>query len=356
MGYYNLPPSKLPTDLNPLEKQLRSLNVEGSIEALDLLEVLCRNVIQNPGEDKYRRVRTTNEKLKPLFGLEGILDVMQEMGWQVEGEFVVLPKDKSLDFQKTIVKILEAKSHFGKQRENAKKTAKMSSDPNKAGLLKQLEIDRRERAAAAAQGTNQPQVASQPETVQKQEQPAMTEDEEIQAALKMSLQEDRRQDVNPQDATTMSEEEQVKAALKASMHDAKPKSDLIQVNNTQAQQDAQHKVSKAPKSAFDFENRQHKEQREKAADMSLQELRALQKEKFKQFESDPNARSQEAYKKPPAVSEGGQEAGWFDWMWGGSSSSSGGGGGGGGGGGNDRQGPRMKTIRDLPQQPCRRGG
>merc|ERR1719327_354003 len=151
MGYYNLPPTQYAAELNDFEKMLRTLPLDGADVALELLEKFTRNVLQNPAEPKFRRLRTTNDKLAPLFGLPGALDIMFEMGWYQEAEFVILPEGVNLDFQAHVVKIIEAKQYYSKQREDAKRSAKIASDPKKGDLLKQLEIDRRERSAAAGQ-------------------------------------------------------------------------------------------------------------------------------------------------------------------------------------------------------------
>ncbi|CAE7678780.1 unnamed protein product, partial [Symbiodinium pilosum] len=145
--YYNLPPTKFANEYNEFEKLLRALPVDGAIKALDMLETITRNTAQNPQEEKYRRVRTTNDKLSVLFSLPGIIPVMQSMGWEQDGEFMQLPKSVKLDFPNHVVKILEAKSHFGKLQESEKRAAKLAQDPNKAELLKQLELDRRERSS-----------------------------------------------------------------------------------------------------------------------------------------------------------------------------------------------------------------
>lgn len=119
--------------------------------------------------------------------------------------------------------------------------------------------------------------------------------------------------------------------------------------------------SKKPiKSAFDFENRRAKEeQRSKGAD-SLEDLRRAQKEKYQEFQDDPNAREADVYKQPASVAGNGKvDQGWGGWlggMFGGSSSGSSGGGGGGGRPSNDRPGPRIKGMGDLPKPPPRGGG
>jgi len=328
MGYYNMPPAKMAADLNALEKLLRTLNGEGAIEALDLLEKITRNVVQNPSEDKYRRVRTTNEKLAVLFCQENCLAVMQEMGWQQDGDSLVLPMSVELDFPKHVVKILEAKSYYGKLKEEAKRGAKLAQDPSKAGVLHEMEIDRRERAAAQA-------VSSGPKLVA-QAVVGMSEEQQLQAALRLSLQ-----------------------GAGASTAATTAPSPTPSQTSTPTPTSTDGASQKKPDSAFDFKRRGDAETKKKEGEMSLQDLRALQKEKFKKFEADPNAKDSEIYKRPAATGPGvKQEQSWYDWMTGASSSSSGGGGGGGGGGygggGRDNK-PRMKTLRDLPP-PVRQGG
>eukprot|EP00931_Biecheleriopsis_adriatica_P026274 TRINITY_DN16000_c0_g1_i1.p1 TRINITY_DN16000_c0_g1~~TRINITY_DN16000_c0_g1_i1.p1 ORF type:complete len:351 (+),score=90.14 TRINITY_DN16000_c0_g1_i1:63-1055(+) len=330
MGYYNLPPSKLPTELNALEKLLRALDLEGATEALDLLETISRNTAQNPSEEKYRRLRTTNEKLAPLFRQPGIQPVMQEMGWQQEGEFMVLPKSVSIDFAKHVVKILEAKSHYSKLRETAKKTSKLADDPQKADMLRQLELDRRERAAGTTQAPA-PVAATE----------GLSEEAQIEAAIKMSLE---ASDASAQGGYPVA----------PAPGPAVPVREAPMPASTAPAAAATPKTEKKPVSEFDFKRREDVEKKRQEQDMSLTDLRSLQKQKYKEFQEDPNARNSEAYQRPASVAGGKKEEGWFDWMWGGASSSSSGGGGG-GGGGNDRK-PRMKTMKDLPPPPRRGGG
>merc|ERR1712087_263628 len=107
--------------------------------------------------------------------------------------------------------------------------------------------------------------------------------------------------------------------------------------------DAEKKVKK--ESAFEFQSRAKKEAEANAAVSATNDLRALQKEKYKQFQQDPTASQQEAYQAPPSVAPGGKtNDSWFGSWFGGSGSSS-------GGGSNsrpsdDKPKPRMKTIND----------
>jgi hypothetical protein len=122
-----------------------------------------------------------------------------------------------------------------------------------------------------------------------------------------------------------------------------------------ATSDAAAAKKKANGTAFGFSNRGKQEQERNAAANTLQEMRKAQKDKFKEFQSDPNAKNHEAYKAPPSVAPGAQEdqswGGFFGGMFGGGSSSS----------GQskpdkpERRGPRIKGVADLPK-PVQRGG
>lgn len=144
--------SKHADPLSEYEQLLRTLSLDKADATLDLLEKITRNVIHHPSEERYRRIRKANDQFAMLLGSPGALLIMEEMGWQVEDDFLVLPAGVNLDFQKHVVKIMEAKAHYAKEREEAKRTAKLAKDPDKAEMLRQLELDRRERAATADSG------------------------------------------------------------------------------------------------------------------------------------------------------------------------------------------------------------
>jgi len=373
MGYYNLPPgNKVAEKLSDLEQLLRSLPLEGAFEALDLLEKLLRNVVQNPGEEKFRRVRTTNEKLAPLFKYQGAVDIMKEMEWQVDGEWLVLPMAVKLDFPRHITKVLEAKSWYGKERERAARSQKLGQDPAKAHMLMQLELDRRERAAAAACR----QMASA--EVSPLAEPAIARDKgpetDEEFARRLQAEEDAlganhqasqfAAPVATLPTTTLGTTTAMEAGIETDEEIARRlEAEENSVGHCPAAVPAPPTVPKGASSkptAYNFERREKKEETRQNAQLSLQELRAMQKEKYQEFQSDPNAKQSAAYSQPASVSNGGQEAGWFDWLWGGGSSSSGGGGGGSGGGGGGRgsggdRKPRIRGVGDLPQ-PIRRGG
>jgi hypothetical protein len=321
-SYYNLPPAKYASDYNDFEKALRALPLESAKEALDLLEKLTRNVIQNETEEKFRRLRTTNEKLAPFFGVPGAMEIVSLMGWQQEGEFVVLPKTVKLDFPNHIVKILEAKGDYDKKLAIKRGSAKLGRDPAKATLLGQLERERQERASACIESSAP--VAQVPvETTP----PIENTPEDVKSALPTA----------PTPLPSPSPNETSSATVESS-----GPANAGYVSTCPAE---------APKTASNVEPASSDGRKE----MSLQDLRALQKAKYKEFESDPSARQSAAYKQPPSSSGASHEPGWFDWMWGGSSSNDGGDGSGGKPKPQDRK-PRIKGVADLPKPPPRAGG
>lgn len=157
MGYYGLGPgTKVADQLSVLEQLLRKLPLATALEALELLEKITRNVVQNPTEEKFRQLKISNAKLAPVLSLPAAQDIMRDMGWEVDGERMVLPSAVKLDFQKHVGKIVDAKPYYKKALEEEKKAKKISSDPKKAEALRQLELDRREREADRSSKSNFP--------------------------------------------------------------------------------------------------------------------------------------------------------------------------------------------------------
>lgn len=143
----------LAAELTDFEKVLRRMPLDTAIQGLDLVETLTRKIIQNPSEEKFRRLRCANEKLQPIFGTAQGRAVMAEMGWEFDesSEFLVISQQQArkLDFPQHIAKILDAKSYFGKQIEKEKNAKRIAgTDKKTQQLMQELENDRRERSAA----------------------------------------------------------------------------------------------------------------------------------------------------------------------------------------------------------------
>eukprot|EP00746_Dinoflagellata_sp_MGD_P141483 gnl/MRDRNA2_/MRDRNA2_74582_c0_seq4.p1 gnl/MRDRNA2_/MRDRNA2_74582_c0~~gnl/MRDRNA2_/MRDRNA2_74582_c0_seq4.p1 ORF type:complete len:306 (+),score=97.22 gnl/MRDRNA2_/MRDRNA2_74582_c0_seq4:129-1046(+) len=305
MGYAGYSPG-LRTDgpKTPLEEALRSLPPEKAKEALDLMETLLRNVIQNPTEEKFRKIRLTNEKIsKAITTVPGAVDSLVLMGWQQQDENLILPKELKLDFPNSVNKVLEAKGDLAK-------------------------AEARSRAARTLTG-DQPPVAAAPQKVEPAQQ---------------SLQEIRAQQYKT--AASVPAPAEIPSACPAA-----PQAAAAPAVTTEAAPKG------APiKSANNFERKGDAAAAAKQGADDLNDLRNLRKQQYKDFENDPNARKGEAYQRPASTSNGSASSGggWFDGWFGSGSSSSNNKPQGGGGGERDRK-PRMKTINDLPK-PVRRGG
>lgn len=302
MGYAGYSPG-LRTDgpKTPLEEALCSLPPEQAKATLDLIETLLRNVIQHPTEEKFRKIRLSNERIsKAISTVPGAVDSLVLMGWEQQDDDLVLPKDLRLDFPNSVNKVLEAKGHFAKAESRAKAARTLVGDD--------------------------PPIAAVPPV----------------APAQQSLQQIRAQQQN---ASTP-------APGPAAVPDAAACPAATQ--GSAAGTTAPAAPKSAPiKSANNFER---KGDAAKQGGDDLNELRNLRKQQFKDFEKDPNARKGEEYQRPASTSYGSSSSGggWFD-GWFGSGSSSSNNKPQGGGGGQRRDRPMMKTINDLPK-PVRRGG
>jgi len=169
MGYYSTgySSSRGVQELSALERLLRQLAKDGTLETLDVLERIARSVVQNHPE--YRSLRVDSDALTALFRVPCAVDTLGAMGWERDGETLVLPASIKLDFQTHVVSILEAKRYQAKLIEDNKKSAKRAADPKKAELLRQVALDRQEQcnpqqASALAPTVSEPVTKSDTET------------------------------------------------------------------------------------------------------------------------------------------------------------------------------------------------
>lgn len=62
-----------------------------SVEALEVLEKLLYNIVVAPKEEKYRRIKLTNDKInRTIVQSEGALDALQALSWVISPEDVQL--------------------------------------------------------------------------------------------------------------------------------------------------------------------------------------------------------------------------------------------------------------------------
>ena len=66
-------------ELTAMDKHLRGVTAN----SLATLSKICRNIHSKPKEEKYRRLRLTNEKIISLIvDVPGCLEALGEMGWE----------------------------------------------------------------------------------------------------------------------------------------------------------------------------------------------------------------------------------------------------------------------------------
>jgi len=152
MGYAGYAPgNKVAEKQSPLQQALQSLPLEKAQEILDLLEKITRNVVRNPGEEKFRRVKLSGAKMAAFIAeAPTMLDVLKEMGWVEEEDCVVLPPSVRLAHEVHVVGIIDTKDHYKKEAENERRRqlrANKTGDADKEQVLKQMELDRKEKDA-----------------------------------------------------------------------------------------------------------------------------------------------------------------------------------------------------------------
>jgi hypothetical protein len=169
MGYAGYAPganSRAAEALSEYERALRSLPLDKWEETLELIEKLTRNVVRNPREDKFRKIRLTNKKISEFITeVPGATELLRVMGWtdatSEEGEAcLVLPDAVTLEFQEHVGKIVDAKPWYKKEVEDAKRAQarqeRIEADPALKALKEKMDQD---RAEVAAKGPAQASVA-----------------------------------------------------------------------------------------------------------------------------------------------------------------------------------------------------
>jgi len=158
MGYAGYAPganSKMADKLTPLQQALRSLPLAACQDTLELIEKLTRNVVRNPSDDKFRRIKLSNAKIAAAIkDVPNALDLMKEMGWVVEespdGECLVLPPSVRFVHESEVIAIIDAKDYYKSELEADRRrqiAARKAPDAQKEQLLRQMEADRKEKDA-----------------------------------------------------------------------------------------------------------------------------------------------------------------------------------------------------------------
>jgi len=151
MGYAGYAPgNRVAEALSPMQQALQSLPFEVAQEILELLEKVTRNVVRNPTEEKFRCLKLTNAKIAAAVEqAPTMVTALQEMGWVVQGDTLILPPQVRLTHETHVIAIIDAKDYFKKEVENERRRQLRASklDSEKEELIRQAEIDRQEKSA-----------------------------------------------------------------------------------------------------------------------------------------------------------------------------------------------------------------
>jgi len=154
MGYAGYAPganSRMKDQATPLEQALRGLPLDKALETLELIEKLTRNVVRNPGEEKFRHIKLSNEKIRmAVKEVPGAVGAMKEMGWVEEDDSLTLPASVKLAHEVHVVGIIEARDYYKAEIEKQRvrdTRAKKEMTEDQRRLHEQIEADRKERAA-----------------------------------------------------------------------------------------------------------------------------------------------------------------------------------------------------------------
>mmetsp|Transcript_65477 Transcript_65477/g.203039 ORF Transcript_65477/g.203039 Transcript_65477/m.203039 type:complete len:186 (+) Transcript_65477:82-639(+) len=152
MGYAGYSPgNKIADKLTPLQQALRALPLDKAQETLELIEKLTRNVVRNPGEEKFRRIKLSNPKISAaITEVPFAVDALKEMGWVEDGDGLALPPSVRLVHEKDVVAIIDAKDFYKKEEENERRrqvAARKAPSTEKEALMQQMEADRKEKDA-----------------------------------------------------------------------------------------------------------------------------------------------------------------------------------------------------------------
>eukprot|EP00927_Polykrikos_kofoidii_P008907 TRINITY_DN13712_c0_g1_i1.p1 TRINITY_DN13712_c0_g1~~TRINITY_DN13712_c0_g1_i1.p1 ORF type:complete len:320 (-),score=77.67 TRINITY_DN13712_c0_g1_i1:223-1182(-) len=305
---------------------------EEASAAFSLLQKIIGNVLQAvPGTPESIKVRTLKKQSKAIVNTlrsPKCFDFLLICGFVDTGDTLHLSEaSENRDILENALELLEA---FAASVGTASATATPTSNPGPTSGLRSNAVAAPERATANSRTFA------------------------------------RRDDAEVKREAVQDELAAVRAAQKAQFNELGQQAPGARARDVKIVEAAEPEISttcetgkkSVSKSAFDFDSRSKKEAHVNAQAQAAQDLRSLQKEKYNAFKEDPSASKSEAYKAPPSVAPGGKDESWFGGLFsgwgGGSSSASGSGGGGYGGNRDDRKGPRMKTINDLPK-PVQRG-
>jgi len=121
---------------------------EGDFDsAKSTLDKLLANIVANPSEPKFRKIRTTNPKIGALLATRGVRAVLIGAGFVEQGEFLVLADDAPATGAEAAIAALAAQATDRAEAETARKAAEQAS--RKGQMDKENEERKRMKAGIA---------------------------------------------------------------------------------------------------------------------------------------------------------------------------------------------------------------
>lgn len=105
----------------------------------ETLSKILSNIVTSPAEPKYRRLRTTNEKIKLLLSASGARQLLVGSGFVEEGEFLVLPEGANVAAVELALGGLRANQTSKKEAEAAIKKEEMEQQRARAMAKRRAE-------------------------------------------------------------------------------------------------------------------------------------------------------------------------------------------------------------------------
>jgi len=105
----------------------------------ETLSKILSNIVASPVEPKYRRLRTTNEKIKLLLSASGARQLLVGSGFVEEGEFLVLPEGANVAAVELALGGLRANQTSKKEAEAAIKKEEMEQQRARAMAKRRAE-------------------------------------------------------------------------------------------------------------------------------------------------------------------------------------------------------------------------
>ncbi|CAD7924159.1 unnamed protein product [Amoebophrya sp. A120] len=105
-------------ELLPWEESLRNIPPENAEASLTIIEKLIKNVVADPTQEKFKRIKLSNPKIHlNITSVDPALEALLLMGWELlDEDTLFLPDDLMLNVSDYPGRIMEAKAFFAKNK------------------------------------------------------------------------------------------------------------------------------------------------------------------------------------------------------------------------------------------------